>query len=208
MNPNPIPRVSLAFVHRGIAVLLAFARNVVAQMTANPNFATPVPALATVTTAIDALQAANEAASEGSHEAILDRRAKKASLIALLRQLAAYVATEANGSRMAILSSGFHTTKIPAPVGPLPTPDNLRLSQTNQSGQLLLRMNRVYGVTAGYTVQTAEAEEGPYSDYVTSSKTHVLIEGLTPAKTYWVRACANGAEGPSGWSNAAKAIAV
>jgi hypothetical protein len=208
MNPNPLPRVSLAFVRRTIAVLIAFCRNVVTQMTGNTNFTTPTPPLADVTAAVDALEIADEAASGGSHLAILDRKAKKATLISLMRQLAAYVQTQSQSSKAVIISSGFHTTKVPAPVGPLPAPENLRLTQTGTTGQLSLRFNRVRGVTAGYTVQIAEDVEGPYTDYTTSNKTRLTITGLTPAKTYWVRVRANGALGPSGWSNPASAIAI
>ncbi|HEY2711801.1 MAG TPA: hypothetical protein VGI60_04740 [Chthoniobacterales bacterium] len=46
------------------------------------------------------------------------------------------------------------------------------------------------------------------SDYTTSCETRVILTGLTSAKTYWVGARANGALGPSGWSNPATTIAV
>jgi hypothetical protein len=208
MNPNPIPRVSLAFVRRTNAVLIAFSRNVVTQMTGNPNFTTPYPLLADVTTAIDALEVANEEAMDGSKQAILDRDAKKAMLLSLLRELAAYVQNQGKANKAIINSSGFHMTKVPAPYGPLPAPLHLQLGLTGKSGELELRMKRVLGVTAGYSVQTSEAAGGPYVDYVTSSKARILIGGLTPAKSYWVRARANGAAGPSGWSNPATAIAI
>jgi len=208
MNPNPIPRVSLAFVRRTVAVLIAFSRNVVTQMTGNTNFTTPMPPLTDVTTGADELEAANEAASDGSRTAILDRNAKKAVLISLMRQLAAYVQTQSQSSKAVILSSGFHTTRVPPPVGPLPAPVNVRLAQTGTSGQLRLRFSRVHGVTAGPTVQIAEDAEGPYTDYVTSNKSRLDITSLTPGKTYWVRVRANGALGPSSWSNPATAIAI
>lgn len=208
MNPNPIPRVSLAFVRRTIAVLIAFCRNVITQMTGNANFTTPYPPLADVGTAVNALETANEAAMDRSTQAILDRDAKKATVLSLMRELAAYVQNQGKSNKAIINSSGFHMTKVPAPYGPLPSPQNLRLGPTGTSGELDLRMKRVPGVTAGYTVQTAEAVGGPYVDYVTSSKTRIVISDLTPAKTYWVRARANGALGPSGWSNPASAIAV
>jgi hypothetical protein len=164
--------------------------------------------LADVTTAVDSLEVANETAMDGSRQAILDRDAKKAALLSLLRNLGAYVQSQSKSSRAVIMSSGFHTTKFPVPYGPLPAPLNLRLLPTGTSGQLDLRMDRVRGVTAGYTVQTAEDSEGPYTDYIISSKSRVLLTALTPARTYWVRARANGAIGPSGWSNPATAIAV
>lgn len=208
MNPNPIPRISFAFVRRTVAVLIAFCRNVVTKMTDNPNFETPTPTLKAVTSAIDELETANEAASDGSRIAILDRRAKKAALLSLMRQLGFYVQTEANGDKAILMSSGFHTTKVPAPIGPLAAPENLRLTQNGTSGQLQLRFKAVHGVTAGYTVQIAEAVDGPYTDYITSNKSRLVITGLTPAKTYWVRVRANGALGPSGWSNPASAIAI
>lgn len=59
----------------------------------------------------------------GSRQAILDRNAKKAALLALMRQFAAYVQLQSNGSKSVILSSGFHTTRTPAKVGPLSAPE-------------------------------------------------------------------------------------
>ena len=129
-------------------------------------------------------------------------------MLSLMRQLAAYVQGQANGSKAVILSSGLHTTKVPVPYGPLSAPVNLRLTQTGMSGQLLLRMNRVRGVSAGYNVHLSEAATGSFTDYATTSKTKVLFHGLTPATTYWVRARANGAAGPSGWSTPTTAMAI
>lgn len=138
----------------------------------------------------------------------MTRNFNKAVLISLMQQLAAYVQSHANGSKAVVISSGFNPTRTPAPIGPLSPPENLRLGRDGMSGELILRMQGVDGVTAGYTVQMAEAAEGPYTEYTTTNKTRVVIAGLTPAKTYSVRACANGAAGPSDWSKPVSAMAV
>ena len=97
MNPNPEPRVALAFLRRTVALLLLFGRNVVTMMTGNPAFTTPFPTLATVTTALDTLETAAEAAMDRSRVAIANRNAATAAVLSLLRQLAAYVQSPSVG---------------------------------------------------------------------------------------------------------------
>ena len=42
----------------------------------------------------------------------------------------------------------------------------------------------------------AEAMDGPYTTIRTSSSGRVVLDGFTPGKMYYLRACANGAAGP------------
>lgn len=84
-------RTSVAFADTNIPSLIEFSRNVVAQMTGNPNFTTPNPALTEVTDAIDALDVASQAAHDRGRQAMLARNAARAALLALMRPLAAYV---------------------------------------------------------------------------------------------------------------------
>jgi hypothetical protein len=169
-------------------------------MTGNPNFATPFPALADITAALDDLQAKISAAAGGGKIATADRNSAWDTARTLIRQLASYVQMHCLNDLAILLSSGFTSTKTPAPIGPLPAPENLRLSRTDMSGQVLFRFKRVYGATAGYLVQTAADSAGPFTDYVLSTTTRVFINGRTPLITVWVRVRANGAAGPGPFS--------
>lgn len=201
-------RVSYAFTRLVVTALIAFVRNVVTLMTGNPKFTNPTPPLADVTTAVDTLETAVHDALDGGKVAIATRNAAGVKLLSLTRQLASYVQTTCEGDRVVLLSSGFEPIKTRTPAGVLPPPSNLRLSTTGTSGQLVLRFDRVFN-NAGYSVQVAEDPEGPYTDRgVFTNSRRILINDLTPGKVYWVRACANGAAGPSGWGGPATAMAV
>lgn len=201
------PRVSLSFARKIDTDLIAFTRNVITLMTGNAQYPTPSPALTVVTTAVNALETAVHDALDGGKIAIATRNAARAEMLSLLRQLASYVTGNCNADLVLLLSSGFEPVKAPSPVGVLPAPENLRLSLTGISGELALRFDRVSNA-ANYTVQSAENPEGPWTDQGLSTSTRVTIKDLTPGKVYWVRSCANGSAGPSGWGGPANAMAV
>src|SRR4051812_36492796 len=88
---NLYARVLYTFVYLSNALLIVFARNVVACMTGNVNFLNPLPTLAVITAAIDDFAAKVQLAVDGGKLAIMMRNASRDDLITLLRQLAAYV---------------------------------------------------------------------------------------------------------------------
>lgn len=201
-------RVLIALLRFPVMIFLQTARDIVAAMTGNANYATPFPALADITAALDNLQAKIEAAAGRDLPAIAARNSAWVTAKSLMRQLADYVQAHCQNDLTILLSSGFHATKTPAPVGPVSAPQNLRLQRTKDSGELLLRFAAVYGVTAGYLVQIAEDAEGPFTDYVNTSNSRLVIKGLTPMKTYWARVRATGAEGAGPWSEPTCAIVL
>jgi hypothetical protein len=202
-------RVLLAILYMAIMVFLQEARDIVVAMTGNADYPTPVPPLAEVTSALDDLQAKIEAAAGGDRTAMAARNAAWVNAKGLVRQLAGYVQCNCKNDLTILLSSGFKATKTPSPIGPLQPPQNLRASYTGVSGQVKLSMNPVYGVRAGYTVQLAESVAGPYTEIAAPSNTRdIKVSNLTPGKSYWLRAAANGAAGQSGWSNPVGFMAV
>jgi hypothetical protein len=207
MKSGFYPRVSLAFAREIDTDLIAFARNVVTLMTGNDQYPTPSPSLKVIGTAVDALETAVHDALDGGRIAIATRNAARAELLSLLRQLASYVSGNCKADVLLLIGSGFKAVRTPSPVGVLPAPANLRLDLTGLSGQLYLRFDRVPNA-ANYSVQSATAPDGPWSDQGLSTSTRVTIHGLTPGKAYWVRACANGSAGASGWGGPATAMAV
>lgn len=201
------PRVSLSFAPKIDTDLIAFTRNVITMMTGNTNYPTPSPTLAVITTSVDALEVAVHDALDGGKIAIATRNAARNELLALLRQLAAYVTGNCNATVLTLIGSGFDAVRTPSSVGVLPAPQNLRLDYTGMSSELLLRFDRVSNA-ANYSVQSANSPDGPWQDQDLSTTTRVTIAGLTPGKVSWVRACANGSEGASEWGGPATAMAV
>jgi hypothetical protein len=200
-------RVALSFAKKIDTGLIAFVRNVIALMTNNPQYPTPTPTLAAVTTSVNGFETAVHDALDGGKIAIASRNAARVELLSLMRQLAAYVQGNCNADLLALLSSGFEAVRAPSPVGVLPAPQNPRLGLTGKSGELLFRFDRVNNA-ANYSVQTAPDAEGPWEDEGLFTATRVLIGGLTPGETIWARSCANGSAGASEWSTPTTAMAI
>lgn len=201
-------RVSMTCLRLGLYAFIGFARQVVSKMTNNANYTTPMPTLTEVSAGLDDLQAKADAAVGGGKIAMDVRDAAWENSIMQVRSLGAYVQLNCQNNLDILQSSGFFPTKTPTPYGALAAPTNLRTKYNGHAGQLLLQLDRVFGVTAGYCYQQAESLNGPFVEITNSNKTTVKVTGLTPATTYYFRACANGAKGPSGWSNVVVAIAI
>src|SRR5205823_3404061 len=91
---------------------IQFARQIVIDMTGNPNFTTPAPTLASIGTAATTLETAYNAAQTArqvskAKTAALDT--PNGSLDLLLAQLANYVENTSGGDPAKIDSSGFRT---------------------------------------------------------------------------------------------------
>lgn len=210
MNSNTngyYARVALSFAKKIDTDLLAFVRNVTALMTNNTQYPTPMPTLAVLTTSVNAFETGVHDALDGGKIAIATRNAARVELLALMRQLAAYVQASCNADLLALIGSGFDAVRAPSPVGVLPAPQNPRLMLTGKSGELLFKFDRVNNAN-NYSVQTAPAATGPWEDDSLSTAARVLIGGLTPGETLWARACANGSAGASEWSTPTTAMAV
>src|SRR5690606_33182593 len=112
----------------------------------NANFATPEPDLAEVQTAYDDYKAKLEAASkQGSPLDKSLKRDSKAVLAALMKRLAFYVNTTADGDLSIILSSGLPVTGLSNKLLPPGIPERLRLLDYLQSGQFNLVFDPVEG---------------------------------------------------------------
>ena len=176
-------------------------------MTNNTQYPPPTPTLAVLTTSVNAFETAVHEALDGGKIAIATRNAARVELLALMRQLAAYVQASCNAELLALIGSGFDAVRAPSPVGVLPAPQNPRLMLTGKSGELQFKFDRVNNAN-NYSVQTAPAATGPWEDDSLSTAARVLIGGLTPGETLWARACANGSAGASEWSAPTTAMAV
>lgn len=200
-------RVALGFARKIDTDLIAFVRNVITLMTNNPQYPTPTPTLAAVTTLVNAFETQVHDALDGGKIVIATRNAGRVEMMSLMRQLAAYVQGHCDADLLALLGSGFEAVRAPSPVGVLPAPENPRLTLTDKSGELMLKFDRVKNAV-NYSVQTAPAAVGPWTDENLSTSTRVVISGLTPGETLWARACANGSAGASEWSTPATAMSL
>jgi hypothetical protein len=200
-------RVLLALLYYPVMIFLQTARDIVTAMTGNANYATPFPTLADIGTALDDLEAKITAAAGRDLVAIAARNVSWQTAKTLLRQLAGYVQMQCQNDLEILLTSGFRATKTPGPIGLLAPPENLSILY-RKSGEVLLSMDAIRGTTGGYPIEQSE-DGGPWTGLLNSPKARLVeITGLTPTKTYRLRAAAVGTKGQSGWSNPVEFIAL
>jgi hypothetical protein len=195
-----IYHVSLGFAQLPDADLDAFTENVIASMTGNPAFPTPIVPMADLETAGTNFKDALAATVQGGTLATANKDAARAALVALLRQEANYVQGIANNNQSTLLSSGFDSVTTSNTQSPLDTPTILTILN-GTSGQLTLRVEPVHNARA-YEVRKSSAP-GVWQPAATSTQARrVVVPDLTPGTnyTFQVRAV-GGSTGFSGWSD-------
>jgi hypothetical protein len=189
--------------------LVAYVQAIHDKLNGNVNFATPIPALATVQTAIDALIAAN-AAVDGNpgpveHQA---RRVAEAKVKGYVRQWAGYVQAESTGDASVILSSGFELRRKASRIGSLKRPSDLAGKFIDVTGGAKLKWDPSYGADL-YLVYMSLID-APYNWELvgTTTKSSFTMTGLEPGKFYSFSVTAIGAAGETSKSEACRLMAA
>ena len=171
---------------------------------AKTTYTAPVPPLATVQTANDALRVAiqERASAGGGRQLTAVVHARRAEVESLVRQLANYVTATADGNLETLLLSGFPIQKpTHHPVGQLTAPDAPVVRQGAASGWLKARTRPVAG---GQVYNWRVARNAAPTVYVQTAQTtgaRNTFKGLTPGEIYDVQVNVVGADGPSDWSD-------
>jgi hypothetical protein len=205
-----VVKAAIAFLSAdGDNQLIGDVQGAINGLTNNPNFATPALTLAAVTTALAAFTTAVADAVNGGKEMTVIKKARRAELVSLMRQLASYVTVTSDGDLEKLLSSGFPYQKpVRTPVGNLPAPEVPTLRLPIKSGQLDAAITPIYGA-ASYNWRLALAS-APAVFVQTAQTTggRNTFEGLTPGQTYNVEVNAVGSNGPSDWSEPGTAMVL
>lgn len=214
-------KVALNLMRQPVRVKIGKGRHYVTSMTGNANFATPNPTLASVTTAVNALETATNNADGGGTELTAIMHEKETALDTLLTKLGAYVEGIANDdptdAASVVLSAGMDLKKPAVPVGPVSAPQNLKTNFGIQPGQIKLRCKKSVGTTALIWEMMAGTSPAPmaapavtwipvsnanFPSGVTSASKHIAM-GLVSGTNYSFRVSAVGAINQSGWSDVA-----
>lgn len=182
---------------------------IVAAMTGNENYPTPVPTLAAIATALAAFIAAIAAAADGGRRLTALKKAGRADLVVLLRQLASYVALTCGNDMPTLISSGFPVQKpTRVPVGPLPQPFTPFVKHGANSGSVFAGTSPVNGAST-YNWRVALATTpAVFVQQKQTTSSRAVIDGLTPGERYLVQVSAVGAAGPSNYSSAGELIVI
>lgn len=202
-----IYHVSLGFARGTDPELDAFTENVIASMTGNASYTTPVPTLASVTTASTTFKNALSAAASGGHTLTAIKDAARAALLVLMRQLALYVQGIANNNNAVLLSSGFHSTTTVHTQTPLIKPFIVNI-QNEVSTQVVLRVTPIHDAVS-YEIRYSSVPGTWVSAPISTQAKRVVVEGLTPGTiyTFQVRAV-GGSTGFSDWSDPVSHMAM
>ncbi len=183
--------------------LVTAANTIIGAMTDNPNYATPVPALADIQALLDDFS--NKLAiarKRGSPEDTALKDESKIPLMEGLRHLAYYVNSVAKGHLSTLLSSGFPVT---SPDGPKLLPiavEHVRLTDGQQSGQVRLDFANQHGIRLyEYQYRKVASPELEWSDrFTTTSSRGNILAPLEVAERYEVRVRAINTLGAGEWS--------
>lgn len=193
-------RVSLGFTRLLDGDLSGFSANVVASLTSNPGYTTPLIPLTEITIAQTAFDNAVAAALDGGKLAIAQRDAAREALVSLLRQEGAYVQSIAGEDLPLLVSSGFQPVNTNRTQIPLAKPVIDRIDN-EQSTQLALRLKPVDTARA-YEVRMSYGTSGWQATGVFTQARRIVLDQLTPGTTYTVQARAiGGSTGYSDWSD-------
>jgi hypothetical protein len=193
------------------AQLIADVGSIIAGLTGNASYTTPAPALAAVTTALNAFTTAlaDIDSAGGGVTLTATKNDRRADLVALMRELASYVQVTCKGDLTVLLSSGFPIQKPQRnPIGVLPPPSNLTVTLGSHSGELDAAASPVFGAAVyNWRISTAANPSAVVQSAQTTAASNSFT-GLTPGVVYNVEANAVGAAGPSDWSAPVPQMAV
>lgn len=191
--------------------LIARSRHFVTSMTGNSNFTTPVPTLASITTATNAFEAAYNAAQGGGPAQTSAMNDKRAILSNLLTQLGNYVESTAAGLETVILSAGMDVKAKGTR-----SPQDFNVKPGTHEGEVIVQAKVVEG--ASYIFEMSEdvppAEtpgipiETPWKIIQMSTVSTITVSGLIPGHKYWFRVAPVKGTVQGFWSDPIAIIAI
>lgn len=190
---------------------VAKARQIVKALTGNPDFTTPQPTLATITTGADELETAHGDVQTARQTAVTMTsimHEKEAALEGLLRQLAGYIESVAGDDESKILSAGISVRTATPAVQTVATPLALAATEGDHDGEIDLSWDTVKGAKS-YVIDRSPDPPTATSwvHEAVSSKSSATINGLSSGTRYWFRVGTVMSSGQSGWSDPATKIA-
>ncbi len=185
------------------------AETILAAMTDNSNFPSPVPSLTELKTLLDDYSAKLAVAYKpGSREDKALKRESRKPLEYCLQQLAYYVNSVAQGQASVVASSGMRIQKEPETLTIPEVVENIRITDGPQSGQIKLAFDRQPNARVyEYRYRKVNSDDEPWSDRVmiTSSRNNI-IAGLESGQMYEFQVRAVNSKGPGDWSGSVRRI--
>lgn len=197
-----ISKITADYVYMSDPGLLLKANSILTAMTGNPNFDTPVPSLVSLGERIEEYSAALVAAQMRDKTKVATKNEKRLELIETLRALANYVTQVAEGDEATLVSSGFTLAKSGQPVPPIGNPQDLRVENGLNPGEIETSVKAVKGARSYIHQYTADpiTDNSQWTSETTTRRKNVFA-GLEPTKIFWFRVAAIGANGQIAYSD-------
>jgi len=204
-------QIKLDLENMPLPTKIQFARQVITALTNNPDFPSPEPTIAELTTQTGATEGAYNTAQASRQKAISDtatQNDEEKQLDTLLTRLGSYVQLKSAGQEVKIRSAGMQIKAPIAPVGPLGAPENLLLTDGGSEGTLVASWGKIRGAVS-YIVETTTAPDAKsgWSYSSATTKTRLSLTGLSSGTRYWCRVAALGAAGQGPFSDPAAKVA-
>lgn len=181
-------KIRLGLGNMSIPLKIGTARNIVNRITGNPNFTTPVPALAAVTDSITALESAYNTSRKSGPAQTSVMYDKEEILDKLLTQLASYVEFTADGDETIALSSGMNLkNKVTS------HPYMFGIVNGKQEGEVKLttlvkpRATYIWEICVDPFPTFSAVGNNAWKQLKITTLAKVTVGNLTPAQKYWFR---------------------
>jgi len=197
-NDNPIHRTLAALkLPHAVLAFIAFAKAIVQALTGKTSFPNPDPPLATVTSAIADLEAAQALVQTRAKGAVQARNTKRALLVALLRGLLAYVQKVADADLAhapeLIASAGMSLRRVVVHAKRI-----FAAKHGTLSGSVSL-VSPTGGKRAGYEWQYSADGGKTWQEARATLRASTTITGLVPGSTYLFRGRVVDKTGDTDW---------
>ena len=186
----------LGFSNFSGAALAAFAAGVVAAMTGNPYYPTPIPAIADLQALLTDYNTAAAAAVSRDRNAVETKLLARLALIQGLQALGRFCMSQANGDRQMLKSTGFRLDKRGSsePVPEMPAPAKLQVTDgpvpnsvaVNVDGNPLFK-----SLTFQYSETDPAAGTNVWMSEFNTTAGYIFFN-LKSATRYWFRVVAVG----------------
>jgi hypothetical protein len=202
--------VKVGVTKMSVPAKIQYTRQIVLDMTNNPNFAAPSPDLDSLSDAATALESAYNAALQARANAKMQTSVmgqKSAVLDLLLMQEASYVQSTSGGDKAKIESAGFDVRDTPTPIGQLPAPAEPKAVPSQNPGMIQLSWKKVRGAKSYLIERALDNQRLEWAAASTSTKTKAMVNTMTSGLRYWFRVAAIGSAGQGTWSEPISKIA-
>ncbi len=191
--------VALGFSSLAIPRKIERGRFIVTSMTGNANFTTPSPTLASITTAINALETAHITAQGGGADDTAAMYAKELALDLLIKSLGGYVEGIANASPLnaetIILSAGMNVKAKGVKASP-----DFDVQITGNPGEVLLIHSGVARGSIEFQMSTDSSNESNWQAIYSGTRGRFTKGGLTSGTRYYFRSTVIDKSGKNPWS--------